>query len=99
MGRLGSALRRGERVAVVGRPGEGKSSLIQFALGPMVEGLAPLPITVGIEVADVVRDPAAFAAHLVGKEDLLDAVVVTAGRHAYRRRDGIAMVPAAMLGP
>ena len=32
-------------------------------------------------------------------EDLLDAVVVTAGRHAYRRRDGIAVVPAAMLGP
>ena len=32
-------------------------------------------------------------------EDLLDAVVVTAGRHAYRRRDGVAVVPAAMLGP
>ncbi|WP_432492740.1 ATP-binding protein [Kineococcus auxinigenes] len=32
-------------------------------------------------------------------EDLLDAVVVTAGPHAYRRRDGIAVVPAALLGP
>ena len=33
------------------------------------------------------------------KEDLLDALVITAGRHAYRRRDGIAVVPAALLGP
>ena len=31
--------------------------------------------------------------------DLLDAVVVTTGREAYRRRDGIAVVPAALLGP
>lgn len=31
--------------------------------------------------------------------DLLDAVVITAGPHAYRRPDGIAVVPAALLGP
>lgn len=31
--------------------------------------------------------------------DLLDAVVVTTGEHAYRRRDGVAVVPAALLGP
>ncbi len=31
--------------------------------------------------------------------DLLDAVVVTTGPHAYRRPDGIAVVPAALLGP
>lgn len=31
--------------------------------------------------------------------DLLDAVVVTTGRDAYRRSDGIAVVPAALLGP
>lgn len=29
---------------------------------------------------------------------LLDAVVVTTGPTAYRRRDGIAVVPAALLG-
>ena len=28
-----------------------------------------------------------------------DAVLVTTGRHAYRDRDGIAVVPAALLGP
>ncbi|WP_020496329.1 ATP-binding protein [Sciscionella marina] len=32
-------------------------------------------------------------------ENLLDAVVVTTGQEAYRRRDGIAVVPAALLGP
>jgi predicted AAA+ superfamily ATPase len=32
-------------------------------------------------------------------DDLLDAVVVTTGRYAYRRQDGIAVVPAALLGP
>jgi hypothetical protein len=31
--------------------------------------------------------------------DLLDAVVVTTGSEAYRRADGIAVVPAALLGP
>ena len=32
-------------------------------------------------------------------EDLLDAVVVTTGPQAYRRMDGVAVVPAALLGP
>lgn len=32
-------------------------------------------------------------------EDLLDAIVVTTGPEAYRRRDGIGVVPAALLGP
>lgn len=31
--------------------------------------------------------------------DLLDAVIVTTGPYAYRRADGIAVVPAALLGP
>jgi predicted AAA+ superfamily ATPase len=32
-------------------------------------------------------------------DDLLDAIVVTTGQDAYRRPDGIAVVPAALLGP
>jgi predicted AAA+ superfamily ATPase len=32
-------------------------------------------------------------------DDLLDAAVITTGAHAYRREDGIAVVPAALLGP
>jgi len=31
--------------------------------------------------------------------DLLDSVFVTTGQHAYRRTDGIAVVPLALLGP
>lgn len=31
--------------------------------------------------------------------DLVDAAVVTTGPHAYRRRDGIGVIPAALLGP
>jgi predicted AAA+ superfamily ATPase len=31
--------------------------------------------------------------------ELVDAIVVTTGREAYRREDGIAVVPAALLGP
>lgn len=30
---------------------------------------------------------------------LLDMLIVNTGPHAYRRRDGIAVVPAALLGP
>ena len=32
-------------------------------------------------------------------EDLLDSVVITTGSEAYRRSDGVAVVPAALLGP
>jgi hypothetical protein len=32
-------------------------------------------------------------------DDLLDMVIVTTGQDAYRRDDGIAVVPAALLGP
>lgn len=32
-------------------------------------------------------------------DDLLDAIVVTTGEEAYRRPDGIGVVPAALLGP
>lgn len=32
-------------------------------------------------------------------DDLLDAVVISTGPQAYRRRDGIAVIPAALLGP
>ena len=32
-------------------------------------------------------------------DQLLDAVVITTGQHAYRRPDGIAVVPLALLGP
>jgi hypothetical protein len=33
------------------------------------------------------------------EKDLLDRVIVTTGPGAYRRRDGIAVIPASLLGP
>jgi uncharacterized protein len=32
-------------------------------------------------------------------DDLLDSLVIHTGPQAYRRQDGIAVVPAALLGP
>ncbi len=32
-------------------------------------------------------------------EELADAIVISTGPYAYRRKDGIAVVPAALLGP
>ena len=32
-------------------------------------------------------------------DDLLDVLAVTTGPEAFRRRDGVAVVPAALLGP
>jgi predicted AAA+ superfamily ATPase len=32
-------------------------------------------------------------------EQVIDRIIITTGRHAYRRRDGIAVVPFALLGP
>ena len=32
-------------------------------------------------------------------DDLVDAAVITAGEFAYRRQDGIGVIPATLLGP
>jgi len=35
----------------------------------------------------------------LGDDELLDAIVITTGTNAYRRTDGIGVIPAALLGP
>jgi predicted AAA+ superfamily ATPase len=68
----------------------------------IVEGVARRIVAIEVKLASTVDD--ADVRHLrwlqqqVGR-DLLDAVVVTTGPYAYRRPDGIAVVPAALLGP
>lgn len=37
--------------------------------------------------------------HRLGREQIADLVVINTGRYAYRRKDGVAVVPAALLGP
>lgn len=59
-------------------------------------------VAIEVKLSSGVTDD--VVAHLIWLQeklggDLLDSVVVTTGSHAYRRKDGIAVVPAALLGP
>ncbi len=59
-------------------------------------------VAVEVKLSRTVED--ADVRHLIWLQgrlgnDLLDAIVVTTSPQAYRRRDGIAVVPAALLGP
>ena len=58
-------VRRGERIALVGSSGSGKSSVIAATLGPLVEGIFPLPVPVAVERADVASDAGEFVRHVV----------------------------------
>ena len=59
-------------------------------------------VAVEVKLSAVVRDSDLRHLHWLRDrlgEDLLDAVLITTGREAYRRPDGVAVVPAALLGP
>ncbi len=68
----------------------------------IVEGAEQRVLAIEVKLARTITD--ADVRHLLWLRDrigpdLLDAVIVSTGPEAYRRRDGIAMVPAALLGP
>jgi hypothetical protein len=59
-------------------------------------------VALEVKLADTVSD--SDVRHLVWLADriggdLADSVVVTTGRYAYRRPDGVTVVPLALLGP
>jgi len=59
-------------------------------------------VAIEVKLAGTVTDADVKHLHWLREtlgDDVLDAVVVTSGADAYRRRDGIAVVPAALLGP
>jgi predicted AAA+ superfamily ATPase len=59
-------------------------------------------LAMGVTLAQIVDDrDVRHLRWLAGEvgDDLLDAVVLTTGRSAHRRSDGIAVVPASLLGP
>jgi hypothetical protein len=63
---LADALRRGERVGLIGPSGSGKSSVTEHVLGgAYVQDLAPIRVRVGLEPESVVLDPREFIRHLV----------------------------------
>lgn len=67
----------------------------------VVEGVDGQVLGIEVKLAASVTD--ADVRHLLWlreqrPEDVVDLVIVTTGRHAYRRRDGVAVVPLALLG-
>lgn len=55
-----------------------------------------------VKLAGTVRDDDVKHLHWLHErlgDDLVDAAVITTGAAAYRRRDGIGVIPAALLGP
>jgi len=59
-------------------------------------------VAVEVKLAPTVEDSDVRHLHWLADQlggDLLDSVIVTTGKHAYRRSDGIAVVPLALLGP
>lgn len=66
---LKATAEQGGKLALVGRSGAGKSSVIASVLGPLVENLAPelvpLRIPVAAESAETATNPGAFARHVL----------------------------------
>lgn len=59
-------------------------------------------VAIEVKLAPVVADADVVHLHWLGEKlgsGLLDAAVITTGPHAYRRADGIAVIPASLLGP
>lgn len=59
-------------------------------------------LAIEVKLGAVVTDDDVKQLHWLGEQigdDLLDAVVINTGGQAYRRKDGIGVVPAALLGP
>lgn len=59
-------------------------------------------LAIEVKLAQVIDDTDARHLNWLSSEigtDLLDAVIITTGSDAYRRADGIAVIPAALLGP
>lgn len=79
------------------RTGEGRHEVDLIVCRPDQHVIA-LEIKLSVTVSDADVRHLLWLRDRLGDE-LLDAAVITTGAHAYRRKDGIAVVPAALLGP
>jgi hypothetical protein len=78
-------------------------------LGALSESLVTLIVARGsrvvaaaVKLAEAVSDGDVRHLHRLAErvgDDLVDSIVVSAGPEAYRRADGVGVVPAALLGP
>lgn len=67
----------------------------------IVQGPAGRVLALEVKLAPTVGDKDVRHLHWLRERiggDLLDAAVITTGPYAYRRSDGIAVIPAALLG-
>lgn len=68
----------------------------------IVEGTDRQVVAIEVKLAATVNDHDVRHLNWLGQQigsRLSDRVIITAGEHAYRRRDGVAVVPLALLGP
>lgn len=68
----------------------------------IVEGAEGRVLAIEVKLGATVKDNDATHLNWLDQQlgdDLLDKVIITTGPEAYRRRDGVAVVPASLLGP
>lgn len=68
----------------------------------IVEGLNKRVIAIEVKLKRTIKDDDVQQLHWLKEaigDELLDAIVVNTGEVAYRRSDGVGVVPAALLGP
>jgi hypothetical protein len=63
--RITEAVRRGDRVALIGTTGNGKSSTASFVVSPMNESIIAFRIGVTVEDPDLLTNPGRFAQYVV----------------------------------
>ena len=88
------AVHTGSRVGVTGPSGAGKSSMIGYALEQVLDEVAVLRVPVEAEDPDTVREPAAFAAHMLNE---LARQAVRAGQLSKREREAAQRAGAASV--
>ncbi len=67
----------------------------------IVEGSQGQILGIEVKLASTITDADVRHLHWLRQQvgsDVVDLIVITPGKHAYRRRDGIAVVPLALLG-